>query len=132
MSGLEVAGVILGAIPILVEGLSVYKSGLKTIGSGFRKRRAVEKLSRALLLQRGTLEELSKQAVLLSGCDLPAERCFETDALKLLNDINVRNGVEDFLGKNFEAFTYIMDECNMVFQQLVLRIAAFVPSIKVC
>ncbi|KAL9615829.1 MAG: hypothetical protein Q9160_009227 [Pyrenula sp. 1 TL-2023] len=130
MSGLEVVGVILGAIPILVEGLKVYRSGLKTVGRGFRKRKTIEKLSRALLLQQGTLEELLKQVLIKSGHELPADFAFGVNALSILSDTSVQDNIVDYLGTNFDAFMDTIKECYAIFQKLVTKTATMVPSVK--
>lgn len=132
MSGLEVVGVILGAIPILVEGLKVYRSGIKTVGRGFRKRKIIEKLCRALLLQRGTLEELSKQVLLLSGCELPAGFTFGANAPNVFGDPSVQRDVADYLGSNFDTFIFMIKGCDTSVQRLLVKIAAMVPGVKVC
>jgi hypothetical protein len=69
MSGLEVVGIALGIIPIVLHFVDVYKSSIRRVGTTIWKRKHVEKLARALLLQQQILEETVKSVVLACGCE---------------------------------------------------------------
>lgn len=129
MTGIEIAGLLLGAIPIILEGLDIYKGGLSRIGAGFRKRKYVEKLSHALLLQGQTLEEIVKSVLLSSGCEAPL--AYKDDTQPYFADTEVQYQVTEYLGeKNSRAFKHAIQECDMIIQQLAMKIAAVVPSVK--
>ena len=126
MSGLEIAGIVLGSVPILIEGLRIYKSSLKTIGKGFRKRKTVEKLSRSLMQQRDILEELLKQMLLSSGCSVPSnlEESFQT----ILCQEDIDESVADYLGKSYDNVIYWIRECSDVLAGLAQKVARLTPS----
>ena len=126
MSGIEVAGIVLAVIPILVQGLNNYKSGLKTVGSGFRKRRTVEKLCRVLLLQSNTLEELVKHVLLSSGCETPTH--FDAQTCAILSNPEIEPDVAEYLDQRYDMFILMMDACNEILQMLVAKVATFVPT----
>lgn len=96
MAGIEVAGLVLGALLILLKSVDVYRDGFRRFGSAFKKRKHVEKLSRALLLQQQTLEELIKSVALGSGCE--DAWALESDPVSYLNNPEVQAQVEEFLG----------------------------------
>ena len=96
MSGIEVAGLILGAIPILFEAVDFYKQGIQKSKIFFRRRSIVGKLALALLLQQRTLAEIVKSTLAQSGC-LDVER-LESDPVRCLEDIEVKSRVSEWLG----------------------------------
>src|SRR5579871_4376767 len=57
MSGIEIVGLILGAIPILLPALDAYKNGLSRTAVFVRRRRHVEELIRALGVNRLLLDQ---------------------------------------------------------------------------
>lgn len=129
MSGIEVVGIVLGVIPLVIEGLKSYQSGLKTMGNGFRKRKIVNKLCRALLLQSNTIEELVKHLLLCSGCEVPAALDFQT--FNILNDPDVKPEVIEYLDQRYDVFVSMLDECKEILQELATKIAKLVPA-QVC
>jgi hypothetical protein len=130
MSGIEIAGIILGALPILFEALDGYKDGINRLGQGFRKRKAVEKLARALRMQKQTLESIVKLILLESGCEsLPLE---EAQISEFLVDQLNEDRVKDYLGpQNDLTFRDAITECFDSVQRATSRIATYVPSLKV-
>lgn len=69
MSGFEIVGVTLGVLPVVLHSVDVYKDSIHRVGTTIRKRKYVEKLARALLLQQQILEETVKSVVLACGCE---------------------------------------------------------------
>ena len=69
MSGVEAAGFVLAAVPIVLQLLGQYKDGLDRTAVLFRRRKHVEKLSHALLLQRALLGANLKSLLLESGIE---------------------------------------------------------------
>jgi hypothetical protein len=128
MSGIEVAGIILGVIPLLVEGLGTYKKGIKSIRTGFQKKKEVEKLCRALRHQQRLLEELLKSVLLHSGCLVPSEFSGKTQLILL--DPELQAAVREYLGENYDVLIDALQECEEVIEQLVHKITKLVPSIK--
>lgn len=96
MSGLEVVGIALGSIPIVLHFVDVYKSSIRRVGTTIWKRKHVEKLARALLLQQQILEETVKSVVLTCGCENVG--ALEEDPFGYFSNGDVRERVEDYLG----------------------------------
>lgn len=130
MSGFEIAGVVLGAIPVLIGAVDLSKDSFHRAGTAFRKRKYVQKLARALLLQQQTLEETVKSVVIASGCDDLWR--LDEDPLGYLSNKSVREQVQDYLGpKNDTAFTGTLEQSNDIVKQIARNIAGLVPTYKV-
>lgn len=129
MSGFEIAGVVLGALPILFEAIDWYKNSIHRAGVAFRRRKHVDKLARALLLQKQTLEETVKSIIVASGCEDIWR--LEDDPLGYLNDENVQSYIGRYLGSNDSAFIEIIKQSNDVVKEIARNIAGLVPSYKV-
>lgn len=130
MSGIEIAGIVLGVLPILFKALDGYKDSVNRLGQGFRKRKVVEKLARALRMQKQTLENIVKLILLESGCDsLPQE---EAHISGFLIDQSNKDRIRDYLGpQNDLTFSDALTECFDSVQRATSRIATYVPSLKV-
>lgn len=61
-NGLELAGLILAAIPLIIKGLDHYADGVRTIKKWWRYRRELESLARSLIVEKtlfcGSCEKL--------------------------------------------------------------------------
>ena len=131
MSGIEVAGLVLGALPILFAAVDFPRDGFSRVGLAFHKRKSVEKLARALLLQQQTLEETVRSVIIASGCEEPWR--LDDDPYGYLSDQSVREQVMDYFGvKNDAAFTGALDQSNRIVRKIAKNITGLVPSFKVC
>ncbi|KAK6365892.1 hypothetical protein LTS17_010858 [Exophiala oligosperma] len=128
MSGIEVAGLILGALPILIEGLDLYKKGLKSLRSSFRRRKVVEELTCTLTIQLKILEELLRFILNNSGYETP--ETLSAKSLEILRDDEVKNAVASYLGPNYDAITEAMRQCQEIVYRLVPKIARIAPPVK--
>ncbi|KAK2607024.1 hypothetical protein N8I77_005733 [Diaporthe amygdali] len=127
MAGIEVAGLVLGALPLLLKSVDVYRDGFRRFGSAFKKRKHVEKLGRALLLQHQTLEELIKSVALGSGCE--DVWALEGDPVGYLNNPEVQAQVEEFLGPKHTMFLISELQANHEATKKVAKcISGLVPS----
>ena len=131
MTGIEVAGLVLGAIPILFKAVDLSRDGIHRTGIAFRRRQYVGKLARALLLQQQILVETVKSLIIASGC-VDIWR-LEDDPLGYLNSKSLGEQVLDYLGpKNGLAFTGTLDQSHDIVKKIARNIAGLVPAIKVC
>jgi hypothetical protein len=129
MSGIEVAGLILGTIPILLEGLSAYKDGIKSVRTGLQRQKEVAKLCRSLRLQDSLLGELLNTIVLQSGCELDfSQQLMEHEGWK---DGDTQAAVREYLGPHYDSFVGELENCHDMFQQLLHKLIKFVPHSKV-
>lgn len=131
MSGIEVAGLVLGALPILFAAVDFSRDGFSRAGLAFRKRKNVEKLARALLLQQQILEETVKSVIIASGCEDVWR--LDDDPYGYLNDESVREEVLDYLGvKNDAAFTGALEQSSQAVRKIAKNITGLVPAFRVC
>ncbi|RDW56889.1 hypothetical protein BP5796_12956 [Coleophoma crateriformis] len=129
MSGIEVAGLVLGAFPILLEAIDVYKDGIRKIEKAFRKRKYIEKLARALLLQQQILEEAIKSVLVASGCENIGN--LDDDPISYLEDEHTQEQVLEFLGrKNNVVFNGTLDQSIDIIKRISRSVVGLLPDIK--
>lgn len=127
MSGIEVAGLVLGAIPLVVKSVDAYRDGFRRFGTTFNKRKHVEKLARALLLQQRILEEVIKSIVLASGCE--DVLALYDDPVGYLKNLDVQEQMVEYLGPNSTSF--LVDELMVNIEavgKVVRCISGLVPG----
>ena len=130
MSGIEVVGIALGILPIVLQSVDVYKDSIRRVSTTIRKRKHVEKLARALLLQQQILEETVKSVVLASGCENVG--ALEEAPFEYFRNEDVRERVEDYLGlKNSIAFIGILTAINDIVRKVAENISGLVPTCEV-
>lgn len=130
MSGIEIAGLALGVLPIVLKSIDAYRDGIRRISTTIRKRKYVEKLARALLLQQQILDEVVKSVLLASGCE---DVCaLDEDPLAYFDRDDVREQVEEFLGpKNNMNLVGLLQSNNMTIGKVARQIAGLIPSAAV-
>ena len=130
MSGFEVAGIALGVLPIVLQSIDSYKDSIRRVGTAIRKRKYVEKLARALLLQQQILEETIKSVLLACGCeDMSA---LEDNPFEYFHDEDIQERVGDYLGpKNSIAFLGLLNANNEIIKRVAVNIAGLVPTHQV-
>lgn len=130
MSGLEVAGVVLGAMPILIEGLKSYKNGYQSGKLFFRKPAMVNKLALALLLQRETLAQFITMILKQSGCIDTLE--FDKNPDEYLRDSRTQDQVLEYLGSdNLFIVNETMKQSYDIVRRIARNIAGLVPTAEV-
>ena len=116
MSGFEIAGLVFGAMPILVTAADLLRAGYEKALIPFRKRRYIGTLANALLLQRQTVAETIRLLIAHCGC------LYDDDLLRTqlddgpsgyLKDEQVQSQILDFLGeKNHAALAGTLKEIH--------------------
>ena len=130
MSGIEIVGVALGVLPIVLQSVDIYKDSIRRVSTTIRKRKHVEKLARALLLQQQILEETVKSVVLASGCENVG--ALEEAPFDYFGNEEARERVEDYLGlKNSIAFIGILTAINEIVRKVAKNISGLVPTCEV-
>lgn len=111
MSGFEIAGVVLGVIPIVIEALSAYRAGKGLIATMRKSRGLVDELIHKLRTQRmhfyldilELLREARVPEILMEGDPTP-DKCVE-----ILQAVKTGNEVEQYLGSQlFRDFLEIL------------------------
>ncbi|KAM0429265.1 hypothetical protein ACHAPT_006479 [Fusarium lateritium] len=110
MSGFEVAGVVLGALPLVINALSAYKQNRGKIAVWKKYRGLLDDLLHQLKTQKinfyfDILELLREARVpeIFEDLDPTEERCVE-----ILQDAKTETQVEDYLGHLYEPFLEIL------------------------
>ncbi len=130
MSGFEVVGIALGVLPIVLHSVDVYKDSIRRVGTTIRKRKYVEKLARALLLQQQILEEIVKSVVLACGCENVG--ALEEDPFEYFSNEDAQERVEDYLGpKNSIALVGLLTANNDIVKKVAENISGLVPAHQV-
>ncbi|KAF2729895.1 hypothetical protein EJ04DRAFT_527438 [Polyplosphaeria fusca] len=129
MSGIEVAGLVLGALPVLLKAVEQYRG---TIRAGIRfvkKRKYVEKLASALLFQQGTLTEVLRTLLIYSGCSDVAR--LDVAPFDYLNDSQVQAQLHDYLGADIDAaLTSALQQSLATIKKIAGNIAGLVPTMN--
>lgn len=94
MSGIEVAGLVLGAIPLIITALDVYKGTVSKVSKWRRYAREVDRLIRCLRFEDARLQSVCEKMLvgIVSGSDIKA--MIEDPGGPLWND----NGLHQKLG----------------------------------
>ena len=129
MSGIEIAGLVLGALPILIEGVRWHKKNLKKGIRLLRWRHVVEKLNVALLTQQRMLTEIIRSVLERSGCK--GGQYLEQDPVGILGDTELQEHVADYLGEaNDAVFQSTLLKCQKIVCQVAEKLAGLVPTTK--
>ncbi|KAB5582281.1 hypothetical protein GE09DRAFT_1166780 [Coniochaeta sp. 2T2.1] len=127
MSGFEIAGVVLGALPVLFACVDLPKQGIQRGLLLFRKRAYVDKLARALLLQKQIIAENIKSVASAAGCD--DVWLIDDDPYTYLNDRKVQAQILDYLGsENYTAFSAVLGQSHDILKKLALNLRGFLPG----
>jgi hypothetical protein len=131
MSGIEVAGVLLGALPILFTAVDLSKDGIQKGKLFFRTRYYIEKLALALHLQQRILAETTKSFLIRSGCEDVSR--LDDDPAGYLKEEAIQSQLLDFLGpENTAAFTGTLKQSDDIVKRIASIIAGLVSTVKVC
>jgi hypothetical protein len=118
MAGFEVAGILLAALPIVVEGLKSANRG-KVV---FRRKRHVDKLIHELQEQQACLALTVRALFVKFGVTEFSEDWEELPCL-LRDRHNIGEAVEDFLEpKVFEVYDHSLKQCERVVSEIARRI----------
>ncbi|KAF3166232.1 hypothetical protein TWF225_000826 [Orbilia oligospora] len=127
---MEVAGLVLGALPIIYGAVQVYKDGKKGGSRFFQKRNGVKKLANSLLFHKGTLTEVVRKLLISSGCDDAGD--LDENPFDFLKDLDIQNQLHDYLGAETElVFVTKLNEACKTIQKIARSIAGLVPGLKV-
>ncbi|KAK6824639.1 hypothetical protein PG987_012133 [Apiospora arundinis] len=110
MSGFEIAGVVLGAIPLLISALEHYKSGKSTVATLVQWQGQLDTLLFRLKNQKLSfffdILELLRSANVEDVIDNP--EITETECLQVLSNAKTGAHLQDYLGQHYDAFIEIL------------------------
>ncbi len=129
MSGFEIAGVVLGAIPIVIEALSAYRAGKGVFATMLKWRGLVDKLIRQLEDQRrdfyfdilGLLREARVSEIIMEG-EPTLDRCVE-----ILQAAKTGDEVKQYLGpQHFNDFLEILGLYETYLKEITSKLGTIV------
>jgi hypothetical protein len=136
MSGFEVAGVVLGAIPLVISALEHYRNGKGTASSFVKWRGHLDTLIFRLKLQQtffylDILELLRVANVdqLEDRVDLTEEEC-----IVILSDAKTGKGVRKFLGPLYNTFIEILARYETCLKTIAGKLGHIrrLPDVCIC
>ncbi|KAK6845647.1 hypothetical protein PG995_015757 [Apiospora arundinis] len=110
MSGFEIAGVVLGAIPLLISALEHYKSGKSTVATLVQWQGQLDTLLFRLKNQKLSfffdILELLRSANVEDVIENP--EMTETECLQVLSNAKTGAHLQEYLGQHYDAFIEIL------------------------
>lgn len=121
---MEVAGLVLGAIPLVISALQTYKDAKKLGGRFLNRKKHVEKLIRALQEQHGALETILDW--LFKAIDEPYD---ESRVESYFEDADIRSKMIDYLGPGgSKSFDLALKRAQQAVEQITRSIKEFLPD----
>ncbi|KAL4911447.1 hypothetical protein BDW74DRAFT_142924 [Aspergillus multicolor] len=131
MSGIEVAGLLLGALPILFAAVDSSKNTIDRGKLLFRTRSYVKKLADALLLQQQILAETTRSLLLASECS--DVHLLEVDPAGYLSQKSIQEDLSDYLGPaNARALNTTLNTSKEAVQKIASFLSGLVPGANGC
>lgn len=129
MSGLEVAGVVLGAIPIVIESLSAYRAGKGVLATMRKSHGLVDELIHRLEEQRlnfyldilELLREAKVPEILAEESDPSPDRC-----IAILQSARTGHEIEQYLGHLYHHFLKILRFHEKCLQEIANKLSNIV------
>lgn len=122
-SGVELAGVILGGIPLIIIGIDHYADGVRTIKKWWRYKRELESLARTLIIEKilfaGICERLLNELVI--DDDLFVE-LIENPGGPLWKDERLERKLRQHLGSKYSLYQAFIEEMSSAVKELVRRL----------
>lgn len=120
MSGIEVAGLVLGAIPLVIAAFDVYKGTVSKVSKWRRYTREVDRIVRSLRLEHARLESICEKLLggLVPGTEIEAMMKDPSGPLWKAKDLHEKMGGRlwksgpDFMG-TIEDINHAIDEIKI-------------------
>lgn len=120
ITGVETAGLILGSLPLVIEGLKAYQSGVKTLERSIKYHGSLKRLIRRVNEQKICLEDNLEKLFLAAGSASGVKIIIGSDYWSELSTGPSGKAVRDYLGDSKQKlFEEIMEE----FEASLLEIA---------
>lgn len=133
MSGIEVAGLILGAVPLIIAALEQYKKTRETLNRFRRKALYIDRLIDALEEQRVLIESDLNQLLRAAGVESDeiaaagAASCHD-----LLQSPEIARDIAQYLGQTFQPYQKALKRCECALQDIARNIGGLTPGFQVC
>jgi hypothetical protein len=122
MSGIEVAGIVLGAIPLLISGLEHYAEGVATIRRTFKYQAEFRSLSRQLRVESGIFQNTIE--LLLTGCVAQDKitELLESPGGKGWQNPDVADSLRQKLGRVYDVYLETVESMSRTVHEFKARL----------
>jgi hypothetical protein len=125
MSGLEIVGVVIGAIPLVVAAIEKYR-GRQSLISRRNKGPILRRLLQSLESQHFLL--VTDIRLTLSKAGVPYDPASTQLSPVVFKDPIVSDAVDDYLGDNCDMYYNAVDRCHRALAELVQGISGLSPT----
>lgn len=132
MSGLEVVGVVLGAIPLIISALDHYKVTSQRIKLMAKKEILLNQLIESLEEQRFFFQ--TDICLALKETHLEERQIIELmdeQGLNLFQDAEIADALKEYLGEGFALYTNAVARCQHILRDIVANISGLVSTVQV-
>jgi len=131
MSGIELAGLVLGAFPILIHALESYREGAEVLKDWWQIQRAYKKCKHDLDYHRTIFEGNIERLLLpLVVDDDELKGLMDDPAGKAWEDEELEERLKERLPKSYSLFLDIMDSINKLMESLKKELGAHNPQFQ--
>ena len=123
MSGFEVAGIILGAIPIIVTALQQYKTAKEKLSYFGNKALYIDRLIDSLEEQRVLIETDLYILLKATGVDIGAHSFMSHG--QVFQDDEVEKELQDYLGAIYDPYRKALVRCEGALKAIAVKISCF-------
>ncbi|KAJ4129020.1 hypothetical protein NW768_007549 [Fusarium equiseti] len=131
MSGFEIAGIVLGAIPLLISALEHYADGLSTLQRWRKHKREINSLIRNLETERIKLENVCEKLLLNLVPHSQIEDLISNPMGDRWTDKEIQEKIQFRLGKGFNVFESTVIDLRTNIDEMAERIASQSEGITV-
>ena len=127
MSGFEVAGVILGVIPIIITALQQYQTANKKLSYFRHKVLYVDRLIDCLVEQKTLIDNDLCILLRATGVDIGSTEDFNTlvDYGQIFQNNDVEQELRDFLGATFDPYRNALVRCEEALKRITVKLGGF-------
>lgn len=123
VTGVETAGLIMAAIPLIINGLDHYADGVRTIRKWWRYRRELESLARTLVVETtlfsGTCEKLLNELVIDDDFFIDL---IENPGGPLWKDDQLNQKLRQHLGSKYKLYEAFITDMGSAVEELVRKL----------
>lgn len=133
MSGLEVVGVVLGAIPLLISAIEKYKTASRRLKLYQQKVTLVNELIRSLKEQEFFIKadlSLTLKATSIGQDHIPI--LLQNPSLGVLDDQDLSDEIREYLGEGFHPYVAALVSCQRRLMELARHLNGLISDDEVC
>ena len=126
MSGAEIAGLILGAVPLMIAALEQYKTAHAFLSDFRNKSALIDRLLGVLKEQKFEIESEFALVLRAAGCNISGE---DLQAIFLRSEI--AEELSRYLGHGYDPYRNALVRCQASLEDIVRKIRGLVPEFSV-